>query len=395
MWAVVLFVMICSEEHASVRLRAEAPAFISQAHESHMHHPAAVGSPPGLSEAMSEHAEATVGGAVVPPPEDFSFIAVPSGRVEATNTMYLDGYWQRRGKCTAKHQIRRFFMSGVCYWKGRKITSYQQLAQTFDSQLTEQVWRRLEMQRVWWAGQTQLPPKAPPRRCFPAKQLKCVSYNICSAHGERLSAVLHRFWHADVIALQGTRFRVKAPPKNGVARAELEAALRSEWVWENHFHVVSWGYTGGAHTNKCAGVLIALNLHTFSALHIRQRFDPTHATAGRFGGLRVQTRKEGMGSDLFFGVVYAPQERDSAEGRDAFQQVLHQSVARLPVRCTEIYFGDFNGDVIPSESSGIGPLHAASSVSTENGCLMQTLCESKQLDSSDLTTQEAREVKKK
>ena len=52
---------------------------------------------------------------------------------------------------------------------------------------------------------------------------------------------LHRFWHADVIALQGTRFRVKlfrVKPKNGMARAELEAALRLEWVWENHFHVV-------------------------------------------------------------------------------------------------------------------------------------------------------------
>ena len=65
------------------------------------------------------------------------FIRLPE--CETTAADEPDGYWQRRGKCTARRRIRQYFMTGTTTWKRNTITDDRALARFFDPQVIFQV----------------------------------------------------------------------------------------------------------------------------------------------------------------------------------------------------------------------------------------------------------------
>eukprot|EP00969_Alexandrium_andersonii_P147621 6527488-Alexandrium_andersonii.AAC.1 len=72
---------------------------------------------------------------------DDEFIAVPW--TETSNTSQEpQGYWQRRGKSSAKAQIRKFLFTGACRWQGQPVRTAAQLASVFDPQLVAHISRQ-------------------------------------------------------------------------------------------------------------------------------------------------------------------------------------------------------------------------------------------------------------
>ena len=87
-------------------------------------------------------ASAVAGGSAAP-----EFIRLPE--CETTAAEEPDGYWQRRGKCTARRRIRQYFMTGTTTWKRNTITDDRALARFFDPQVIFQVRTRLHIHRSW------------------------------------------------------------------------------------------------------------------------------------------------------------------------------------------------------------------------------------------------------
>ena len=73
------------------------------------------------------------------------FIRLPE--CETTAADEPDGYWQRRGKCSARRRIRQYDMTGTTTWKRNTITDERALARFFDSQVIFQVQTKLHIHR--------------------------------------------------------------------------------------------------------------------------------------------------------------------------------------------------------------------------------------------------------
>jgi len=137
--------------------------------------------------------EGSVAAGVVPGSGDPPlYMAVP--RVEAQTTTEVDGYWQRRGKSSARRRVRQFFLGGSCSWKGHLIKTQAQLAASFDGQVIREVDQQLRASSPptkkaegFSDGGRQL--GAPPRLCLPMMAAGG------SAHGGRTAAQGH---HAPV-----------------------------------------------------------------------------------------------------------------------------------------------------------------------------------------------------
>ena len=83
------------------------------------------------------------------------------------------------------------------------------------------------------------------------------------------------------------------------------------------WHVIAWGT---ARNSDPGGVMIILNMRTFSGSDIRERLDPPPGLTGRIGGLHLKRRtQEGrQGFDLVLSVGYAFQNTDDEERRHKF-----------------------------------------------------------------------------
>ena len=68
---------------------------------------------------------------------------------ETTAADEPDGYWQRRGKCSARRRIRQYYMTGTTTWKRNTITDERALARFFDPQVIFQVQTKLHIHRSW------------------------------------------------------------------------------------------------------------------------------------------------------------------------------------------------------------------------------------------------------
>ena len=123
--------------------------------------PAAVASPPGevLSASDASVSEigyefmignfsegSVAGGARHPPAEALPFIPCPEP-AETRLSDEVTGYWQRRGKSSARLRIRDFLLKGKCKWNQVEISTPAGLAAHFDPQLIATVTRQVEAKR--------------------------------------------------------------------------------------------------------------------------------------------------------------------------------------------------------------------------------------------------------
>ena len=160
------------------------------------------------------------------------FIPTPEW-VETSESRYLaTGYWQRHAcKTSVKKPIRSFFLTGQCKWGGRIIRTYQELAQVFDSQVVEDVRRKLHKRRGWWEQRSRhSTPEVPSPRGFRRRKhnLDILSFNIKYAGAGRLEAILDKYSKTDIICLQGTGITKKRAPYQGRIRCDTHTPLRQE-----------------------------------------------------------------------------------------------------------------------------------------------------------------------
>ena len=266
--------------------------------------------------------------------------------LENSTAIPVQGYWQRRGKCSAKSAIRQFLVTGFTKYGGKTITSQSELVQHFDSQLICSVARSVKQKREWWenmANWGKAPVSAAPSRPVYKqwRQLSTISYNICTAY-DRLELVLWHYQHIDVIFLQGTRFSKKKMPKDGKRNYDINTPGRIEYEYCG-FYIVSWGYSTGKCSNHMCGVLIALNKKKFNRDSIIHRFDPPYNIAGRFGSLRIKNQADN--EDLILENAYAPQEEAETQTKDMFWHHVSSAHNSYPARCALIAAGDYNGDL--------------------------------------------------
>ena len=163
--------------------------------------------------------EGGVGDGSVPIAEALDYIPTTAYEGETGETQLVQGYWQSRGKTTARQCVRRFLLYGESKQGRHAITSEQELAQYIDGQVNAAVARQVHMNREWWEKKAAfcmqvVPPPPPKARTVHYNRLKIVSYSFGSAH-DRLEQVLHVYASADIIQLQGTRFAKKKAPKEG------------------------------------------------------------------------------------------------------------------------------------------------------------------------------------
>ena len=123
------------------------------------------------------------------------FMRVPECETTAANE--LDGYWQRRGKCSARRRIRQFYMTGTTTWKQNTISDERALTHLFDPQVIFQVQNRPRIHRSWRTT------KRPSITSEPKQQTQSTELSITSRNPDTLNHVkLERFltyFDADVI----------------------------------------------------------------------------------------------------------------------------------------------------------------------------------------------------
>ena len=99
-----------------------------------------------------EEMEARVS-AALPAADASEFIEAPAtGGAEAD---VPEGYFQRRwhGKQSIKRQIRKFLITGLCKWRGKRI-SRAELAYTFDQQIISEMERTVKEWKTCWTRWT-------------------------------------------------------------------------------------------------------------------------------------------------------------------------------------------------------------------------------------------------
>ena len=115
--------------------------------------------------------------------------------------------------------------------------------------------------------------------------LSGASFNCLSLkRGGRLQEMLEDVakWGIHFICLQSTQnhFRTKA-----ATRREWKVKTTKGGPW----HVIAWGT---ARNSDPGGVMIILNMRTFSGTDIRERLDPPPGLTGRIGGLHLKRRTQ-------------------------------------------------------------------------------------------------------
>ena len=161
---------------------------------------------------------AAIGGAA---PE---FIRLPECETTAANEP--DGYWQRRGKCSARRRIRQYYVTGTTTWKGNTITDERALARFFDPQVIFQVQTKLHIHRSW-----RIPvktTKTEPTQQTQVNELSITSWNPDTLNHGKLERFL-TYFDADIIIFQGTRLRMRTIPRDGKAMDDTITPVRSEW----------------------------------------------------------------------------------------------------------------------------------------------------------------------
>ena len=112
------------------------------------------------------------------------------------------------------------------------------------------------------------------------------SYNVCSLRqSSRLNDIANFCRkHSEVVGLQGTRIPAKFDDKNVSQNI-------------NEYTFIHWGYGGGRHTNKSAGV--SLGFKKYMMPYIRELYSPPPAC--RVGGAPPDlSGREGIICLLFF-----------------------------------------------------------------------------------------------
>ena len=142
--------------------------------------------------------------------------------------------------------------------------------------------------------------------------------------------------------------------------------------------VFSWGK---ANTNDVGGVMIVLNLHTFSPTDVKVRIDPPPGLTGRLGGLHLKRRtQEGRnGLDLVVSVGYAFQNADDEQRRQRFwTQWMRMHTTGSGARTQHISALDANAHVGTNEAQEEGPRMvgaAGQELTNEQGHQFQQTCE--------------------
>ena len=297
------------------------------------------------------------------------FIRLPE--CETTAADEPDGYWQRRGKCTARRRIRQYFMTGTTTWKRNTITDDRALARFFDPQVIFQVRTKLHIHRSW-----RTPAKVTKSELVEQTQvteLSIASWNPDTLNHGKLERFL-TYFDADIIIFQGTRLRMRTMPRDGKAKDDTITPVRSEWC-SRGYKFFSWGWNNGEFSNHACGVLIAIREATVGAGQIVQRYDPPRSMAGRLGGIRVKNWQ--AHGDLTILAGYAPQENGPSEHKEHFWDQVTKTMAKLPRRTSIIFGGDFNGDPLPDDAA-IGWYHPCESL-TDNGAHVSEVCRAAQL----------------
>ena len=296
----------------------------------------------------SEVLEGSVASAVASGSAAPEFIRLPE--YETTAADEPDGYWQRRGKCSARRRIR------TTTWKRNTITDGRALVRFFDPQVIFQVQTKLHIHRSW-----RIPAKISidePMEQTQVTELSITSWNPDTPNHGTLERFL-TYFDADIIIFQGTRLRMRTIPRDGKAKDDTITPVRSEWC-SRGYKIFSWGWSNGEFSNHACGLLFAIREATVGAGQIVQRYDPPRSMAGRYGGIRVKNWQ--AHGDLTILAGYAPQESGPSQHKEHFWDQVTKTMAKHPRRTSIIFGGDFNGDPLPDDAA-IGWQHLCENLS--------------------------------
>jgi len=163
------------------------------------------------------------------------------------------------------------------------------------------------------------------------RYLLACTYNVMSLVApSRVHVVVQQLAHMHVIGMQGTRF--KYSPQRGAC----ETHTCDRW------RLLHWGYDCGRHTNRVAGLSIAIN-PVLQGATITQVYSPPSALQGRGGSVRLKMD----GLDLLVVVIYVPPEQEggTSEVVDAIVEWANGVLSRAPARCLPMLLCDANGKV--------------------------------------------------
>ena len=293
-----------------------------------------------------------------------------------------DGANSRNGtgaehKRKARRAVRGYCLWGRSYYRGQRVLHWRDLVQLFPISLIAQVRDQVAVQRQYWAKQmggsttddtslamrldlehqiqqawgnahlsnlvtdaeynkqtslfdrltsdilarpnsqtyTRPPPAAPAKAVVYRHKAELMEANfncLSLRRSGRLRELLEDGgkWGLHFMCFQSTQnyFRLKAS-----TRREWKATTRKSGPWL----IIAWGT---ARNQDSGGVMIVLNLHTFSPGDIKERLDPPPGLTGRIGGLHLKRRTpQGRpGFDMVLSVGYAFQNSDNEEKRQKF-----------------------------------------------------------------------------
>ena len=113
----------------------------------------------------------------------------------------------------------------------------------------------------------------------------------------------------------------KAPdlPKRRPQKKEGKKKIWAHRVAENSIFEDIMSFLGGTVKANiqitCVGVIIFLNVVTFSTNSIQQRYEPPHSLAGRYGAVRLRNYEAGQ-QDIIVETCYAPTETSPTETKE-------------------------------------------------------------------------------
>ena len=164
------------------------------------------------------------------------FTRLPECETTAANEP--DGFWQRRGKCSARKRIRQFYFTGTTTLEAehhhRRTCTGPLLRPTGhlsgpETVAYSQSWRTITRQSI-----------IEPTQRTQVTELSITSWNPDTLNHGKLERFL-KYFDADITIFQGTRLWMRTIPKDGKGKDDTITPVKSEWC-SRVYQIFSWGW---------------------------------------------------------------------------------------------------------------------------------------------------------